>query len=395
MNRQVAVRRAGLGGALYSVARGVQYAYRHRSAIQQAGATARSVIDRAAEFLRNRGSATTSTTSTRSSNLGNMAVFRSSRRRLGRRFLKKKNYRKRRIIKKRKFGKRRFRKGGTSFKRVIKYVDSLFPWRQAVGTNGTTLTCSVGNLAVGSFECGNYDPGSYGIGAGPFSAFSTYGVNNKGDINNIVNISQNNAHAQVEVEKCMTDVQISNASNSPVILRMYTCRWRRSEASANNMRLWNLWDIACTSDGITSPYSPSATPFHSPTFCSKVKILKSREIRLGSGEQTSYKVVSPLGSKRHKRHNWQALIDEPITPKWTRGVLIFMHGIPSHAVEDHNSVSIGPGKINCVVKGIIRWRFASSGTPVTTHFYNQLPTGLPGGQEIPVGNSNNPQVFMQ
>lgn len=286
-------------------------------------------------------------------------------------------------------GRKYFRGSGRRYRRPASGVytsilKTLFPLRKAMGTAHWNASTGIGTVGVTSMEVGTYDSGGFSAGLGPQSTFAQYGTNS-GSINTVINQGSTmpaNTKRYFLPQRLVMNIQ--NASNSPVYIDFYLCKWRRSEGTGGELRLKEKFLANCTSAGVN--LWPGITPFQVNTFVNQIKILRKWKVKLGQGESTMATCVSPIKGSL----TFEAVTDECVTPRWTRGILMLFHGIPVHDTTVHSAVNTGPSSINIIAKTFVSHRLTSAVSQVP---WIQTFPGTVNTAEIPVGNSNNPTAF--
>lgn len=163
-------------------------------------------------------------------------------------------------------------------------------------------------------------------------------------------------------ESCHTDFLATNTTlggASNIILKVYTCAYRKDMPFTFGTNLGNFWInsilenfdfgggsiigqdniVAEQSVGSIPPLSPSVpgqTPFDSPTFCQRVKILKVVEFNIQPGQTVSWNRDSKKTGMLHENFFGQGAPTPPntinmgvwATPKWTTTELLVYHGVP-------------------------------------------------------------------
>lgn len=295
-------------------------------------------------------------------------------------------------------GSGRFRKG--KGKGLMKKIyNDLYPLKQmkshCIWRGEVDATAYAGYT---SMEVGNYLPGGVTPGQGcqsPFNSkpISTAGgtVNNSGTINSIISSVLGGDDMLVGQKRWISNVYLSincqNASNNPVHVAAYTCKWRRCEGSEGYMTLEQKFKMALIAGGISS--LNGVTPFMLPQFTSQHKILKVQRKKLLPGEECYFNCVSPMRGN----HTYEALIDEPITDRWTRGILLVFYGALSADTTQHSYVSSGPAALNLKATCKQSYRIINS-TTRTTKFSN-FQFGTVTLPEVNPLNMNNPGAYME
>lgn len=282
-------------------------------------------------------------------------------------------------------GRGRYRKGYR--KGALKTViDNLYPLKKQVHTTTWNVNANVGSIIVTSMEIGNYDPGTYSAGLGPQSCNAVKGTNS-GSFNAVISAGPTVQSAGIKrqyiPEKMIMTIQ--NASNSPAEVQMYLCKWRRAEGTAGELRLESKFTSACTAASV-SQY-PGITPFMLPQFVNQIKVLSSWKRRIGAGEYCIARAKSPCNGPLL----YEAVTDEPVTPQWTRGILVIAHGIPVHDATTVANAAIGPCSLNISAKAFIDHRIAQNAAEATVVAQHQ--SGTVTTAEVGVGNANAPQNF--
>lgn len=401
MNNQIVHRGGAIGGAI-GVVEAVRRAYNHRAEIQEAANVVRQGAARANAYWNNRGlyEATPERGTPK-----RQAMFRPSSKssrssrssRFAKRGYKKRGYKKRgykkRGFKKRNYKKRNYR--GRSKGITLKTLESFWPWQEKDALLGEILTCASGSSANTSMECGTYSNGVIaGSTLGTQSAFAVKTATSS-DIDQMLPAGANRLKGFIECEQCDLGVEISNAGNSPAIVKIYDCKWRKDESSDSLQRMYQKYAAALTTDGLVETHD--MTPFKSQAFTSRVKILASRTIRLGQGEQTTHRIRSPIANGKSRHQN--SLVESACTESWTRSIFIILTGVPIHTLGTelptplpiHVTSSIA--SLNMIWRQKIKWRLLAGAATTLTQTNNLDTTAIATNMEIAPGNANDPTTI--
>lgn len=254
-----------------------------------------------------------------------------------------------------------------------------------------------------SMEVGNWNPVTvpYPAGQGPQSCFaakplstnSSRDTANGGSINACVQTPFVDTGDEMQplqkryFSNQYLTLQVQNACNNVVHVTAYTCKWRRSEATATEMTLESKFSNALSVSTVASLHG--VTPFMLPKFVSQVKIIKTQKRRLVPGEECYFSCYSPLKGT----HTFESLTDEPVTPNWTRGILLVFYGAMVSDTVSHAKVSSGPAALN--IKGTIKGSYRIISTEDrTTKFSNHQVGGVTEPEVNPM-NYNNPQPYTE
>lgn len=143
------------------------------------------------------------------------------------------------------------------------------------------------------------------------------------------------------IKSMCLDVQLSNTGSNGIILDVYELIARKADNASSetigNMysRLYNEQTVGAL--GSLLPDSPSSTPFQNALFLQKWKIMKKKEILLGSGQVTTMQMRVPY----NRTLQGKTIESNPsYIPGVTRAYLFQARGVPVNSAGTVNAAAI-------------------------------------------------------
>lgn len=310
---------------------------------------------------------------------------------------------------------------------IRKALDREIPWLKYKWTSSDTISWGPGqqgfagiSLFVNALQAQTSDstaPVLARFCQTPVTAYDTQPtlIQALGDIDTFIKSvnngswpTNNNGELSYEFEKVALKGTLYNHCNAAVVIKIYELRFRQNRsglatglttlATADPGDIGNAqgeyYNALAQDFGAPAmvPASnlatdPNVTPFDSPSFVAKTKILKTHIFKLGAGEnKTIFLKAKHLKPGSRLKH--ADLIQNCSNPH-SRHLLIVCHGIASHDSAAGHGVTMSSGFVDVVWETVFKGRkiiSAVGGNLPVTHTQNNLHT-ITGTEEIAPGNA--------
>lgn len=287
-------------------------------------------------------------------------------------------------------------KGSFAFqKKVMNTMNDLIPWRAAsaergyrinIGTTGTTayngFTQGVNATAEGQ--------GAWLDGLSNPIADITYLTQELLNIDLVGNPATKNF--KIEIDYMSTVLELMNNSNTKVFLSVYWAAPRKANTQTGSIGIGPSWAtaIGSTFDNLTMTHG--IKPTDSSAFCTNWLITKSKTYSMEPGEAKTIRI--PNYMFKNKTYSTIELMNTGNSDKFSRGVLFFLRGVPSHPNGDANltTVSSSGGYLSIINKQRMKARVLERDYNVFTQQSN-LDNAVPTTYTAGVGPNNPPQPY--